>query len=50
MIRTASTTLEYQRGDVTAAFELYDKVISDFAYKFTAAEVIGGESTESLNF
>ena len=42
-IRTASATLEYQRGDVTAAFELYDKVISDFAYKFTAAEVIGGE-------
>ena len=42
-IRTASATLEYQRGDILAAFELYDKVISDFAYKFTAAEVIGGE-------
>ena len=42
-IRTASATLEYQRGDVTAALEFYDKVISDFAYKFTAAEVIGGE-------
>lgn len=42
-IRTASATLEYQRDDLSFAFELYDKVISDFAYKFTAAEVIGGE-------
>ena len=42
-IRTASAALEYQHGDLSAAFEIYDKSIADFAYKFTATEVIDGE-------